>query len=89
MNYPKTKVYFDGSHFIGIPPEKQPWKQRKKVSNVKLPRLSVKTIDLPSVTCTDGIGFPDETTFPFTVVADEMVTHPKVMHQTIIINVFI
>ena len=35
MNYPKTKVYFDGSHFIGIPPEKQPWKQRKKVSNVK------------------------------------------------------
>ena len=23
MDYPKTKEYFDGSHFIGIPPEKQ------------------------------------------------------------------
>ena len=29
MNYPKIKVYFDGSHFIGIPPEKQLWKKRK------------------------------------------------------------
>lgn len=29
MDYPKTKVYFDGSHFIGIPPEKQTWKKRK------------------------------------------------------------
>lgn len=29
MDYPKTKVYFDGSHFIGIPPEKQIWKKRK------------------------------------------------------------
>lgn len=29
MDYPKTKVYFDGSHFIGIPPEKQLWKKRK------------------------------------------------------------
>lgn len=29
MDYPKTKIYFDGSHFIGIPPEKQVWKKRK------------------------------------------------------------
>lgn len=29
MDYPKTKVYFDGSHFIGIPPKKQIWKKRK------------------------------------------------------------
>ena len=29
MDYPKTKVYFDGSHYIGIPHEKQPWKKRK------------------------------------------------------------
>ncbi len=29
MDYPKTKVYFDGSHFIGIPLEKQLWKKRK------------------------------------------------------------
>ncbi len=37
MDYPKTKVYFDGSHFIGIPPEKQIWKKRqngkKRVKN--------------------------------------------------------
>ena len=37
MDYPKTKVYFDGSHFIGIPHEKQLWKKRnnikKKVKN--------------------------------------------------------
>lgn len=29
MNYPKTKIYFDGSHYIGIPPESQSWKKRK------------------------------------------------------------
>ena len=29
MDYLKTKIYFDGSHFIGIPPEKQIWKKRK------------------------------------------------------------
>lgn len=33
MDYPKTKVYFDGSHFIGIPPEKQIWKKRKNGKN--------------------------------------------------------
>ena len=29
MDYPKTKIYFDGSHFIGIPLEKQIWKKPK------------------------------------------------------------
>ncbi len=27
VDYPKTKVYFHGSHFIGIPLEKQLWKK--------------------------------------------------------------
>ncbi len=30
--YPEAKVYFDGSHYIAIPNEKQPWKKRKKVN---------------------------------------------------------
>ena len=29
MNYPKTKIYFDGSHYIGIPPTSQTWKKKK------------------------------------------------------------
>lgn len=29
MDYPKTKVYFDGSHYIGIPHTEQPYKRRK------------------------------------------------------------
>ena len=29
MLYPDSKVYFDGSHYIAIPREKQPWKKRK------------------------------------------------------------
>ena len=32
MHYPKTKVYFDGSHYIGIP---QPIKKLKKKKIVK------------------------------------------------------
>ena len=32
MDYPKTKVYFDGSHYIGIP---QPTKKLKKKKIVK------------------------------------------------------
>ena len=28
-HYPKTKIYFDGSHFIGIPLTTQFWKKRK------------------------------------------------------------
>ena len=30
MNYLKTKVYLDGSHYIAIPSEKQSWKKRTK-----------------------------------------------------------
>ena len=29
MNYENTKIYFDGSHYIGIPHKPQPWKKRK------------------------------------------------------------
>ena len=36
MHYPKSKVYFDGSHYIAIPHTEQPWKRRKrKVSKDK------------------------------------------------------
>ena len=30
MHYPKSKVYFDGSHYIAIPHTEQPWKRRKR-----------------------------------------------------------
>ena len=30
MHYPKSKVYFDGSHYIAIPHTKQPWKSKKR-----------------------------------------------------------
>ena len=33
-DYAKTKIYFDGSHYIGIPPQKQPWKKRKNNKDV-------------------------------------------------------
>ena len=29
MHYPKSKVYFDGSHYIAIPHTTQPWKSKK------------------------------------------------------------
>lgn len=29
MDYPKTKVHFDGSHYICIPHSTQGWKKRK------------------------------------------------------------
>lgn len=35
MNHPKTKVYFDGSHYIGIPHKKQPWKRKKNGRKTK------------------------------------------------------
>ena len=35
MDYPKTKVYFDGSHYIGIPHTTQPWKRKKTKDKVK------------------------------------------------------
>ena len=30
MHYPKSKVYFDGSHYIAIPHTEQPWKSKKR-----------------------------------------------------------
>ena len=30
MHYPKSKVYFDGSHYIAIPHTTQPWKSKKR-----------------------------------------------------------
>ena len=30
MHYPKSKVYFDGSHYIAIPYTTQPWKKKKR-----------------------------------------------------------
>ena len=33
MHYGQTKVYCDGSHFIGIPKTTQPWKKKKSKSN--------------------------------------------------------
>ena len=30
MHYPKSKVYFDGSHYIAIPHIEQPWKSKKR-----------------------------------------------------------
>lgn len=29
MDYPKTKVYFDSGHYIGIPHSTQGWKKRR------------------------------------------------------------
>lgn len=37
MDFQKdVKVYFDGSHFIGIPPKPQPWKKRKKTTKKQI-----------------------------------------------------
>lgn len=30
MHYPKSKVYFDGSHYIAIPHITQSWKSKKR-----------------------------------------------------------
>ena len=32
MDYQETKVYFDGSHYIGIPKTTQGWKKKKHKS---------------------------------------------------------
>lgn len=42
MNYPKTKVYFDGSHYIGIPHTTQSWKKRNHKSTPNETELQVK-----------------------------------------------
>lgn len=44
MDYPKTKIYFDGSHFIGIPPEKQIWKKRKNTKSKQKDEEKAKEI---------------------------------------------
>jgi len=41
-HYPRTKVYFDGSHYIGIPPTAQSWKKRKNKSTKSRNELKVK-----------------------------------------------
>lgn len=46
MDYPKTKVYFDGSHFIGIPPEKQLWKKRKNTKAKQKDEIQEKVKEL-------------------------------------------
>jgi len=46
MDYPKTKVYFDGSHFIGIPPEKQIWKKRKNTKAKQKDEIQEKVKEL-------------------------------------------
>lgn len=33
MDYAQTKVYFDGSHYVGIPKINQPWKKKKQKVN--------------------------------------------------------
>lgn len=45
-HYPKTKVYFDGSHYIGIPPTAQSWKKRKNKSTRLGNELKVKFEEL-------------------------------------------
>ena len=42
MNYPKAKVYTDGSHFIAIPYAEQNWKKRKKTHSTKTNELNEK-----------------------------------------------
>lgn len=34
-HYPKTKAYFDGSHYIGIAPTAQSWKKRNEIERRK------------------------------------------------------
>ncbi len=46
MDYPKTKVYFDGSHFIGIPHEKQLWKKRKNTKVKQKDEIQEKVKEL-------------------------------------------
>ena len=46
MDYPKTKVYFDGSHFIGIPHEKQIWKKRKNTKPKQKDEIQEKVKEL-------------------------------------------
>ena len=42
MDYIKTKVYFDGSHYIGIPKTVQYWKKRKHKSKPQVNETEIK-----------------------------------------------
>ena len=42
MNYIKTKIYFDGSHYIGIPKTAQYWKKRKHKSKPRTNETETK-----------------------------------------------
>lgn len=44
MHHPKSKVYFDGSHYIAIPHTEQPWKRRKR--KVKKDRTEEKVKEI-------------------------------------------
>ena len=42
MDYIKTKIYFDGSHYIGIPKTAQYWKKRKHKSKPRINETETK-----------------------------------------------
>lgn len=42
MDYIKTKIYFDGSHYIGIPKTAQYWKRRKHKSKTQTNETEIK-----------------------------------------------
>ena len=42
MDYIKTKIYFDGSHYIGIPKTAQYWKRRKHKSKTQTNETETK-----------------------------------------------
>ena len=42
MDYIKTKVYFDGSHYVGIPKVAQYWKKRKHKSKPRTNETETK-----------------------------------------------
>ena len=57
MDYPQTKVYFDGSHYIGIPHTTQPWKRKKtkdKVKNEQQEKVKEIYKSLPKI-CTAAV----------------------------------
>ena len=46
MHYPKSKVYFDGSHYIAIPHTTQPWERKKgKVKKDKIEEKVKKILE--------------------------------------------
>lgn len=53
MPYKDTKVYSDGSHYIAIPPENFPSKQRKRKKPKPKPTTKPKTDGTPPTTSKD------------------------------------